>query len=533
MMSGRCAGLALLIILSGLTAPAAADEETTTTGDAIDLLAPGVAAAAVSDQSSAAADSMEEHPVYHLRPEPFTDGGTLEVTLVNVLELAVAGNLGLMQQKNTIEKGHFAVDKTYYAFNPALSGSLSFSKRNQGSASASAGGGVSSSQSLSNRITLAIPRDYGDSFQLSFDTARASYGITGGSSGEKFDIPTTYEAGYSLNYSRPLARGAGRYYNLIPRYIASNSLKLSYDRLDDEIRQLKKAVLDTFFSAAAAREAINVRENSLDVALQELERAVERYKVGVAIRADLLQAENSVLTQRSQLLEARRTYDDLCDTLATQLGLPREVTLAVDTESVLLDLGAQLPKDLWQLVQENSYDLKNLNTQLANLRLQRDQQLHQLKPDVNLGLSYGRSGEDDTLGSALGGYENESYGLQINWSATPGERSARADLAQTQLDLASLDLSIRDTELQLQTALRQQQRNLSSKYKQIELAQSNLDVVTETHSIQVERNKVGLATTLDVVEAQEAVLSAELALLNARVAYHQAYREILLLAGLI
>jgi outer membrane protein TolC len=515
-------------------APASADEGSSAAGDAIDLLAPGVESASHTDGLAVAGAAQDdEHPVYHLMPEPFEDGGTLEVNMANILELAVAGNLGLMQQEYTIEKGHYAVDKTYYAFDPALSGSLTYSKRNQGSASATAGGGVSSSESMANRVSLVMPRDYGDSFQISFDTSRASYGITGGSSGEEFDIPTTYGAGFSLSYSRPLARGAGRYYNLIPRYIASNNLQLSYDRLDDEIRRLKKEILDTYFAATAARETIAVREASLDVALQELERTVERYKVGVAIRADLLQAENSVLTQRSQLLEARRAYDDLRDTLAGQLGLPREITLSVETESVLLDLGAQLPADLWQLVQDNSYELKNLNTQLANLRLQRDQQLSQLKPDINLGLNYGRSGEDDTLGSALGGYENESYGLQINWSATPGERSARADLASTQLDLASLDLAIRDTELQLQTALRQQQRNLSSKYKQIELAQSNLDVVTETHNIQLERNRVGLATTLDVVEAQEAVLAAELALLNARVAFHQAYREILLLAGLI
>ena len=58
-------------------------------------------------------------------------------------------------------------------------------------------------------------------------------------------------------------------------------------------------------------------------------------------------------------------------------------------------------------------------------------------------------------------------------------------------------------------------------------------VVKETLLIQQERLDVGLAVTLDVVEAQEAVLAAELALLSARVAYQQAYREILLMAGLI
>ena len=69
--------------------------------------------------------------------------------------------------------------------------------------------------------------------------------------------------------------------------------------------------------------------------------------------------------------------------------------------------------------------------------------------------------------------------------------------------------------------------------QQIDIARSNLEVVEETYNIQKERNEVGLATTLDVVEAQENVLSAELALLNARVAYQQAYREIMLSAGLI
>lgn len=525
----RRVGLALLLIALAAPAGAGADDAF---GDAIDLLAPGTTVASASSEASTAAEEQTEHPVYHLRPEPFTETDALTVSLENVLELAVAGSFGLMQQEYAIEKGHFAVDQTYYAFDPGVSGSFSYSKRNQGSASATAGGGVSSSEAYSNRISIAIPRDYGDSFQFSFDASRASYGIVGGT-GDEFEIPTTYGAGFNISYSRPLARGAGRHYNLIPRYIASNNLLLSYDRLDDEIRRLKKEVLDTFFAAAAARQAIDVREASLDVALQQLERTVERYKVGVAIRAELLQSENSVLTQRSQLLEAQRNYDDLRDTLATQLGLPRELELAVDAQSALLDLGAQLPNDLWQFVQENSYELKNLCTQLANLRLQRDQQQQQIKPDLTLGLSYGRSGEDDTLGSALGGYENESYGLQINWSATPHERGARADLAQTELDLASLDLAIRDAELQLQTALRRQQRDFSAKYQQIELAESNLEVVTETHSIQAERHEVGLATTLDVIEAQEAVLAAELALLNARVAYHQAYREILLLAGLI
>jgi len=152
---------------------------------------------------------------------------------------------------------------------------------------------------------------------------------------------------------------------------------------------------------------------------------------------------------------------------------------------------------------------------------------------LGLGVNYNRSGSDTNFGTALTDSDDSSLGLSINWTNTPGKRTARADLAQTELDLASLDLVIEDAELQLKTALRGLQRDLETKYRQIDLAKSNLEVVRETHDIQVERNEVGLATTLDVIEAQEDVLMGELALLSAKVAYQQAYREILLLAGLI
>ena len=55
----------------------------------------------------------------------------------------------------------------------------------------------------------------------------------------------------------------------------------------------------------------------------------------------------------------------------------------------------------------------------------------------------------------------------------------------------------------------------------------------ETRFDQVARTEVGLATTLDVVEAQESLLAGELSLLNSKVAYQATYREIQLMAGLI
>lgn len=481
--------------------------------------------------SVAAVPAGGPHPVYKLRVEPLADDGAVLLTLEEILELAAANNFGLQRQQLTIEKGHYSVDQTYYAFDPNLNANLGYSRRASGGASAQAGGGLSGSESYSLGFGAMVPREYGDNFSFSYDLSRSSYSIIGAD--EEFEIPTTYNASYGLSYSRPLARGAGKYISRIPRFIASNNVALAYDQLDDQVRRLKRDVLNTFFQAVAAREAIDVRQSSLERALAQLERAVERYKVGLSIRADVLQAENNVLSQRSQLLTARAGYDALLDNLVTLTGVPAELEISVDPELALIELGGELPEDLWLMVERNSYELKSLNTQRANLLLTRDQQADRLRPQLGLSLNYGRSGEDETLELAATGYENESYSVNLNWSATPGERSTRADLAQTELDLASLDLSIQETELALKTALRNLQRDLATKRQQITLAEDNLAVLEENYNIMFERNQVGLATTLDVVEAQQSLLEGELALLNARVSYQESYRELLLMAGLI
>jgi outer membrane protein TolC len=217
--------------------------------------------------------------------------------------------------------------------------------------------------------------------------------------------------------------------------------------------------------------------------------------------------------------------------------LPQEYAITVSPEEALLGLDQNydptLPDDLWEMVAANSLDLHGLSNQLDNLRLQRDQLANAAKPQLDLSASYGRTGEDSGLGRAVGGLENESYSFGLNWRSTPGERTAKANLAQNDLAIENLDLQIKDTELQLKTRLRDLQRDLSTKLQQIDLAQSNVLVTQQTLDIVTERANVGLATALDVRVAQEDVLNAELALLNAQVAYQQSYREILLLAGLI
>jgi outer membrane protein TolC len=490
----------------------------------VPVVEPATAPAASATADAAAADMAadDEHPVYKLRPIPFSDTDAMEITLEELLDLAFSNNTGLKQQGLAIEKSHFTVDQTYYAYDPTLGASLSYSKQKGGSGT----GTGSASDSYSASFDYTKPFEYGDSLRFNYDLGRSQIS-TAGVGG------TRYSSGYSFSYTRPLARGAGKYIHRIPRFAASNSTQLAYSKLDDDSRKLKQSIIDTYYQAVAAREAISVREASIDRALKQLERDVERFKAGLAIEADVLQAENSVLSQRSALLTAKTSYAALLDQLTTLVSLPQEYKLTVDARGALIDLAAELPEDLWTLVETNSYELKSLNVALANLQLSRDQQLNQLRPDLGLSMSYGRTGADTGVGRAVTGLEDQSVQIGLNWSTKPGERNTKASIAQTDLDLASMELQIQDTKLKLTSAIRGLQRDLDTKRNQLSLAESNLEVLKKTMDITTERNVAGLATTLDVIQAQEGVLGGELALLQAKVAYQEAYRSLLVQAGLL
>jgi len=477
-----------------------------------------------------------ERPVYRLRPEPYNEKGKQVVTLDQLIALAEQSNYGVNAQALRVESSRYDIDKTYFAFDPTVAANLSYSKRNIGGARAAQTGGAASSEGLSTDFTVTIPREAGDSFSFGYNLDRSRFSV-GGSGGTSTTSPTTFGSGFTFGYDRPLLRGAGKHVNLIPRYIASNNYELQNFTLHNRHQVLRHDLINAYYLAAAQREAISVRSASLDRALAQLDRAVERYKVGLAIQADVLQAENVVLQQRAALLQSYEDYDTDIDQLTAIVGLPQEYEITVDPNEALLapdeTYEPSFPPDLWDLVTANDLDLHGLSTQIQNLELTRDQLANATKPQLNLSATYGRTGEDTTLGRAVTGFENESYSVGLAWRSTPGEHTAKANLAQNDLDIQGVDLQIKDTQLQLKTRLRDLQRDLSTKLEQIDLMRSNVTVAQQNLDIVTERQNVGLATQLDIRQAEEDLLSAQLNLLTAQLAYQQSYRDIELMAGLI
>jgi|GEM_PF-1436518 len=456
--------------------------------------------------------------------------GRLSVALEEALHLVEQQSYRTRVARASFDRSRFGVELARAGFDPTLTSALGYSYAERGGQSSlTLANYVSRNKSAFLDLNLTSHFPSGQDFSFTHSLTRSEVS-TGGTEGEQVPRSYTGELGFSL--TQPLGRGAGEGANTWSLRQAENSLALARFGLDDASRNVRYLTYLQYYDLVAQRKALEVRRLNLTVAIKLLERNSERHKVGLAIRADVLQAENNVLTQKSRMVEAQRAYLDGLDGLALLLGVsePLDIAPGVELETPPVELD---PEKDWEQAREASARIRELETQVRNLEIELGFRRSELRADVDLSLGYGRQGEDTAIGGAYRNLDNESYSLGLNYNLPWGKRATKSRLSQVEDDLAISRTNLEEANQSLRQEWEALYRELDSKRDQIALAQSTVRVAEENYNIQVERNRVGLASTLDVIQAQESLLEAQLSALNAQVAYQHTYRNILLLAGVI
>ncbi len=464
------------------------------------------------------------------RIEPLELGVRPVITLDEALLICGSESYRARIARYGFDKQVFNISIALAEFKPVLSLSSGIRSVERGGASTLAASSFISS-TKSTFLTFDVSERFpsGQTFSFSQNLSRQEVSVAGA---QAQAIPKSYSGEVGLVFSQPLGRGRGIEATTTAIRQAEESLGLEEFRVDYTERQLRHDTYLLYYQLVSQRKALSVREANFDAGLKLLERNYERYKVGLAIRADVLQAENNVLNQKLRLIDARRAYLDGLDQLALLLGLAGPIGIDEGVELKAEPVGLDRDRD-WLLARGNSMDLKEVETQLRLKEIEKVFRKSELRPDLTLSFGLTRQGEDKTASGALRNLDNQSYSLVLNYRLPWGKVANKARLSQTEIELESLKTQREE----LVQSLRQEWdglfRELVSKKSQLELAESNVSVARENYNIQVERNLVGLANTIDVIQAQEDLLEAELSLVTAQVDYQTTRLRLLLMAGII
>ncbi len=312
-------------------------------------------------------------------------------------------------------------------------------------------------------------------------------------------------------------------------------------------REVRTAVLDTLSDAATAYlsklRALaleGVRQANLEVTRANLDLARLREKVGASGRSDVLRWESQIANDRRSLLEAEADRRQAGVQLNRILHRDQAAPVEVNEDdlgpamAVLVDprfdafVGNPAVWDTFQAFSvhqalENAPELERLDALIdaQNRQLTAARRAYYV-PELALVASSGRVLSESGAGSeggipGLTTPDDESWSLGVQASLPIFSGGAlRADRVRADFTLRQLRLNRRAAEDDVEARVRTALHAIASSFPGIELsdaaadaAASNLELVTDAYS-------QGAVSITDLIDAQNAALSADLAAAEAR-----------------
>lgn len=463
-------------------------------------------------------DKLLPERVDGVRPAPrdrlVSDDWLVEINSANVLQIAAENSREFQTQRESLYRAALALTGDYFSFDSQYFGTV------QASAAANGDGDDDTSLSLGENSVLGMTKTLERGGSLSLDI------------GQNFTRfltnPAASSAAALFNFSLrlPFLQGAGRLVAF--ERVRQSERDLLYAVRDFERFKQEFAVdiISSYLNLLQNAQQIENQENNLVRRRDSAKENRLKGEAGRISRTDVERANAAVLTAESALLNATIGFENSLDSFKIQLGLPTDVRLEVDasdlkrlssTEIKLLDLDEARAT---MLALDSRLDFAISESQVADARRQVDITKNALLAGLDFSADFGADtnnfGETDIRFDPLGN-SDLSLGLLLNLPLNRiNERNAyRASFINLEVARRGAESFEDQVKLEARRALRslrQEAENYRIQKDSLRVAQTNEDAALLLKA-------AGSGNTNDLVDAQDAIIRAENALLDAIVSY--------------
>jgi outer membrane protein len=331
-------------------------------------------------------------------------------------------------------------------------------------------------------------------------TGSANAGVTT-SSGNTF-----YPSGVSLTIEQPLYAG-NRTVNGVN--IAETAVLAGREALRTAEQSTLLQAAQAFMNLVQAQALVNLRRENIDFLGQQVKAAQDRLNVGEGIRTDVSQTEARLAAGQADLNSAVATLNTVIATYEQVIGhRPRSLGAAKPIDALLpKTLNAALADAMTShptiLAAGYNIDISEYNVKVAEGSL-----LPTLSVSGTLSHSENSNGSGSRSDSASA-VARLSVPIYQGGEAASKVRQAKEVLGQRRIELDSA----RD---QIRQAVISAWGTLDAARAQIRAAESQVSAENQLLSGIIEQQKVGQQTTLDVLNAQQELLTARVTQVSAQ-----------------
>ena len=337
-----------------------------------------------------------------------------------------------------------------------------------------------------------------------------------------------YSTRLGMTVTQALLRGYGTEVNLVRLQQARLDTRMSEFELRGFTESLVADVERTYWDYALARRQIEIVEESLKIARQQLSETRELITVGRLARAELPAVQAEVAAQEQALIEARAAKDSIHLQLVRLLNpagpgiWQREVDLIHQPtlpEINLEDVGQYVAVSMRMRPILNQARLEILNDDLELVKTKNG-----LLPLMDLFITLGKSGYANSFGESISNINEDNYdalaGVRFNYpifnrDAKAAHRRALLSREQAQKALDNLSQLV---EIDVRTAYIEVNRTK----QQIAASSVTRSFNEDKLRTETEKLRVGKSTSFLVAQAQRDLLVSRIAEVRALANYLKA-----------
>ena len=306
------------------------------------------------------------------------------------------------------------------------------------------------------------------------------------------------------------------------------ALDLAKAQLVKKEQDILHKAIDAFTNLILARETLDINEKNLNLLIRQVENDQIRRDRGQITNTDLAQSESSLAGAQAQFAKAKS------DLLISKLNYENIIGKISDPNQLQKNSIAivSIPKSLNEAIsisKQNNPDIQIAKFDLAKAEKELAISESDLKPTASLSLE--RSYTDD-LSSTYDEREKDVLKATVNWPFYSGGKK-RSKISKNS------NLTTRKR-LLLDDAVRTNETNVASAWSSLESSESFLNSVrAQVNAAEIANEGIaaeyerGSRTTLDVIQSNALLLSAQISLASSEKNYLMAQYNLLKAVGLL
>ena len=466
---------------------------------------------------------------------------TLSLSLDDCIMRALKNNLGVAIDVLTPQLSEVSVSLAKEKFLPQFSASFSDSSE------------ISASYSWTDAEESVFQKNMNYRFQVSQliptggNITAYIYNYTNDTNRSLQTINPRYGSTLRFNFTQPLIRNFGPKMARREIIIAQNNSDISDNNFKSSLQNTIYDVEEAYWNLVYTIELLKVRQQSLKLAQDLLEKNKKSVEVGSLAPIEILNAQSTVATREADILQQEALVKNAEDLLKSIINLPSDEAKSAqiipsDTptyEKVEVELEQALVTAM-----QNRPDLEATRLDIKNKEINLSYTRNQLLPDLSLTASYwspGLSGtqikylndrpQDGIIIETIPGkvtdaikdafnfkYKNWSVGLTLDIPLD--SLISRASYAQARINMEQALLRMKNQEQEIYLDIKTAVRAVETNYKRVQAYKVARELQQKKLEAEEEKLRVGLTTNYFVLQFQRDLVDSQVSELKAIIDYN-------------